>query len=105
MGFVDMGRTVEPFERAIFSIPLNQISDPIRSEEYGYHIVKVVERRPESTQSFEEAKPMLAAQVPCGTSRSARRPGRSETVSRVRVRTDGRAGSDPNPADGRQDSS
>lgn len=62
MGFVDMGRTVEPFERAIFSIPLNQISDPIRSEEYGYHIVKVVERRPESTQSFEEAKPMLAAQ-------------------------------------------
>jgi peptidyl-prolyl cis-trans isomerase D len=62
MGFVDMGRTVEPFERAIFSIPLNQIGDPIRSEEYGYHIVKVVERRPESTQSFEEAKPMLAAQ-------------------------------------------
>jgi len=61
MEWVEMGQTVEPFERAIFSIPLDQISDPIRTQEYGYHIVKVVERRPESMQSFAEAKPMLAA--------------------------------------------
>jgi peptidyl-prolyl cis-trans isomerase D len=63
MGFVDMGMTVEPFERAIFSVPLNQISDPIRTQEYGYHIVKVVERRPESVQSFEDARPALAARL------------------------------------------
>lgn len=61
MGWVDMGQTVEPFERAIFSIPLNQISDPIRSQEYGYHIVKVVERRDQTVQPFEEARPALAA--------------------------------------------
>jgi peptidyl-prolyl cis-trans isomerase D len=61
MGWVDMGKTVEPFERAIFSIPLNQISDPIRTQEYGYHIVKVVERRDQTVQSFEEARPALAA--------------------------------------------
>lgn len=61
MSWVSMGQTVEPFERAIFSIPLNQISDPIRTQEYGYHIVKVVERRDESVQPFEEARPMLAA--------------------------------------------
>jgi peptidyl-prolyl cis-trans isomerase D len=63
MGFVEMGQTVEAFERAIFSIPLNQISDPIRSQEYGYHIVKVVERRPETVQSFEDARPALAARL------------------------------------------
>jgi len=61
MGWVDMGKTVEPFERAIFSVPLNTISDPVRSQEYGYHIVKVVERRDQSVQSFEEARPALAA--------------------------------------------
>lgn len=63
MGWVDMGKTVEPFERAIFSIPLNTISDPVRSKEYGYHIVKVVERRDQSVQSFEEARPALAAKA------------------------------------------
>lgn len=63
MGWVDMGKTVEPFERAIFSIPLNTISDPIRSQEYGYHIVKVVERRDQSVQPFEEARPALAARA------------------------------------------
>jgi peptidyl-prolyl cis-trans isomerase D len=63
MGWVDMGKTVEPFERAIFSVPLNSISDPIRSQEYGYHIVKVVERREQTVQPFEEARPALAARA------------------------------------------
>ncbi|HEX6095372.1 MAG TPA: peptidyl-prolyl cis-trans isomerase [Thermoanaerobaculia bacterium] len=63
MGWVDMGKTVESFERAIFSIPLNTISDPIRSPEYGYHIVKVVERREQTVQPFEEARPALAARA------------------------------------------
>ncbi len=63
MGFVSMGQTVEPFERAIFSVPVNTVSDPIRTPEYGYHIVKVVERRPEAIRSFEEVKPALAAQA------------------------------------------
>ncbi|HYC88869.1 MAG TPA: SurA N-terminal domain-containing protein [Thermoanaerobaculia bacterium] len=63
MGWVDMGMTVEPFERAIFSIPLNTISDPIKTTEYGYHIVKVTERRNESVQTFEDARPALAARL------------------------------------------
>ena len=59
MGWVEQGQTVEPFDKAILTIPLNTISDPIRSQEYGYHIVKVVERRPESFRSFEEVRPEL----------------------------------------------
>jgi len=63
MGFVTMGQTVEAFERAIFSVPLNTVSDPIRTPEYGYHIVKVVERRGDTVRSFEEVKPELSARV------------------------------------------
>ncbi len=63
MGFVDRGMTVEPFDTAAFSIPLNTISDPIRSKEFGYHIIKVLERRPGGYRSFEEVRPTLAAQV------------------------------------------
>jgi peptidyl-prolyl cis-trans isomerase D len=61
MGWVDMGTTVEPFEKAIFSLPLNQISDPIRSQEFGYHIVKVAERRDEAIRPFEEVRTELVS--------------------------------------------
>lgn len=73
MGFVTMGQTVEPFERAIFSIPLNTISDPIRTTEFGYHIVKVTERRPESVRSFEEVRPQLALQAATDMAKDAAR--------------------------------
>jgi peptidyl-prolyl cis-trans isomerase D len=59
MGWVERGATVEPFERAIFSVPLNTVSDPVRTPEYGYHIVRVTERRPAGYRSFEEVKPEL----------------------------------------------
>jgi parvulin-like peptidyl-prolyl isomerase len=61
MGWVEMGQTVEPFEKAIFSVPLNTISDPIRSTEFGYHIVKVTERRAETVRPFEELRPELTS--------------------------------------------
>lgn len=63
MGWVDQGQTVQAFEQAIFSIPLNTISDPIRSQEYGYHIVKVTERREPGVRSFDEVKPELTSTV------------------------------------------
>jgi peptidyl-prolyl cis-trans isomerase D len=63
MGFVNMGQTVAPFEQAIFSIPLNTISDPIRTTEFGYHIVKVTERRPETVLAFEDVRQELVPTV------------------------------------------
>jgi peptidyl-prolyl cis-trans isomerase D len=60
MSFVDRSATVPAFDAAAFSIPLNQISDPIRTSEFGYHIIKVLERRPAGYRSFEEVKPILA---------------------------------------------
>ncbi|HYI12818.1 MAG TPA: peptidyl-prolyl cis-trans isomerase [Thermoanaerobaculia bacterium] len=63
MGWVEMGQTVQPFEQAIFSIPLNTISDPIRSSDFGYHIVKVTERRAETVRPFEEVRGELVNAV------------------------------------------
>ena len=62
MGFVERGQTVEPFDRAIFTLPLNTV-DVVKSAEYGYHIVKIVERRPSGFRTFEEVKPELQARV------------------------------------------
>jgi peptidyl-prolyl cis-trans isomerase D len=69
MNWVDQGTTVEPFEKAIFSLPLNQVSDPIRSTEFGYHIVKVLERREESVRPFSEVRSEL---ISAATSEKAR---------------------------------
>jgi peptidyl-prolyl cis-trans isomerase D len=63
MGWVDRGATVEPFDTAAFTIPPNTISDPIRSKEFGYHIIKVLERRPAGTRPYEEVRGQIAAQV------------------------------------------
>ena len=52
--------TVEPFDRAAFSIALNTISDPIRSQEYGYHIVKVTGRREDRVRPFDEVRGEIA---------------------------------------------
>jgi peptidyl-prolyl cis-trans isomerase D len=62
MDWVDQGATVEPFDQAAFSIPLNQISDPIRSKDFGYHIIKVLERRPAGYRAYDEMKPMISTQ-------------------------------------------
>jgi peptidyl-prolyl cis-trans isomerase D len=63
MGWVEQGTTVDPFDQAAFSVPLNTIPDPIRSKEFGYHIIKVLERRPAGYRPFEEVKTELAAQL------------------------------------------
>jgi len=61
MGWVDKGSTVEPFDTAAFTIPLNTISDPIHSKEFGYHIIKVLERRGAGYRPFEEVKDRIRA--------------------------------------------
>jgi peptidyl-prolyl cis-trans isomerase D len=79
MGWVEKGQTVEQFEQAIFSIPLNTISDPIRSTDYGYHIVRVTERRPAGYRSFEDVRPELAAR---GIADLAKEQGKNE-ITRI----------------------
>lgn len=81
MGWVDMGQTVAPFEKAIFSSPLNTISDPIRTTEFGYHIVKVTERRAETVRPFEELRAELLG---AATNDKAKEVGRME-ITRLRA--------------------
>ena len=45
-----------------FELPLNQPSAPIKTP-FGYHILRVVKIEPGKEQSFDEAKPQLAAQL------------------------------------------
>lgn len=84
MGFVDKGMTVEAFEKAAFSVPLNTISDPIRTPEFGYHIIKVLARREAGYQSFEEARARLAYQAADQMAKDQARDEIARIASRIR---------------------
>src|SRR5260370_19741776 len=49
LGTSSHGQMVPAFDQAAFSLPLNQISEPVKSQ-FGYHIIRVEER---SSKSFE----------------------------------------------------
>jgi peptidyl-prolyl cis-trans isomerase D len=62
LDWVVKGQTVKEFEAAAFSLPVNQISQPIKTT-YGYHILQVTEKQAARTMPFEEAKPQLLGQI------------------------------------------
>ncbi|MFQ5639922.1 MAG: peptidylprolyl isomerase [bacterium] len=55
------GRMVKAFEEASFSVPVGEISDIVETN-YGFHIIKVVDRKQE-TQPFDEVREQLEAQI------------------------------------------
>jgi peptidyl-prolyl cis-trans isomerase D len=63
MGWVDKGMTVPAFDTVAFTIAPNTISDPIRTTEFGYHIIKVLAKRPADTTPFEEVRDVVSKQL------------------------------------------
>jgi peptidyl-prolyl cis-trans isomerase D len=63
MGWFDQGMMVPEFDDAVFNKA--QIGEPIivRSPQYGYHLIKVLERRPGGYRPFEQVRAQLAAQI------------------------------------------
>lgn len=55
------GQMVPPFEEASFSVPVGEISDIVETT-YGYHIIKVIDRKKE-TRPFDEVRSEIVAQI------------------------------------------
>jgi peptidyl-prolyl cis-trans isomerase D len=56
------GRMVPEFEKAAFEMMPGQISDLVKSQ-FGFHIIKVIDRRPAATRSLDEVRPQIQQQL------------------------------------------
>ncbi len=62
LGFIYRGQTVPEFEKQAFSMEPGDISPPIKTQ-YGYHIIKVLEKSPKTVKSFDEVKDQIELEL------------------------------------------
>ncbi len=53
LGYFPQGQMVEEFDRVAFALEIGQVSDIFRSP-FGFHIVKLYDRKPAGVRKFEE---------------------------------------------------
>ncbi len=59
LGTFPHGQMVAVFDKAVFSLPVGQISEPVKTQ-FGYHIIKVESR---NSKTFDEAKADIGKQM------------------------------------------
>jgi peptidyl-prolyl cis-trans isomerase D len=62
LGWIVDNQTVPEFQQAAFSLPKGAISDLVKTE-YGFHIIKVLDREAAHTKSFEEVRDSILQPV------------------------------------------
>jgi len=62
LGFFTRGRMVKPFEDAAFSLDVGEISEPVETP-FGWHVIKVEEKRDQPLPSFDQVKEIIFAQL------------------------------------------
>ncbi len=69
LGYFKKGDMVAPFAEAAFSMKAGDISDPVQTR-FGWHVIKVEDRRMSQPPAFEELEPQLRQQLTQSTAQA-----------------------------------
>ena len=67
LGTFKHGQMVPPFDKAAFSVPVGQVSEPVKTQ-FGYHLIKISSR---TAKTFEQAKPEIEKELKPQMTRAA----------------------------------
>lgn len=62
LGYFTRGSMVPEFEEVAFEMEKGQISVPVKTQ-YGYHLIKLIDKKQEEVKSFDEVKVQLGQQL------------------------------------------
>ncbi|MGL5244766.1 MAG: peptidylprolyl isomerase [Sarcina sp.] len=62
LGSFSKGMMVPEFEEAAFNLPIGEVSNPVKTQ-FGYHLIKVEDKKDASVKSFEEVKQQVMHQL------------------------------------------
>lgn len=62
LGFFKWGKMVGPFQEVAFKLKPGEISQPVKSR-FGWHIIKVEEKREAKREPFDKMKPQIESQL------------------------------------------
>jgi len=62
IGYIRQGQLVPEFEEKALSMKINEISEPVKTQ-FGYHIIKVLDKRPVKIPSLDEIKNQIITKL------------------------------------------
>ena len=100
LDFFPKGQMVPEFDKAAFSMKVGEISDLVKSQ-FGYHIIKVTDKKPATTKSLDEVRAQIedqikwdraqteAQRIADDVAKSLKKPADFDTVAKARGLTVG----------------
>lgn len=62
LGWFGPGQMVKPFEEAVMALEVGTVSEPVQTQ-FGWHVIKLNDKRAKAAPSFEEVRPELEAEI------------------------------------------
>lgn len=62
LGEFSRGKMIPEFENVAFAMEVDTLSEPVKSQ-FGYHIIKLIEKKEEAQSKFEEVKDQINQQL------------------------------------------